>query len=293
MHKNFIFIKNNNDKFLYYCSFIPLIIYGLYKNGYLIASNHYLSFVDSYKIILYPVGSLLIGILFTLIFKERKAQVIRYAVLMGIAAPYNFNMYLYFLIVLLFMFVVSFIPNKYKINEVAFLITILIIINCFSKQFSIFNPMEFSKDYSYSIVDLFFGRGPSYLFTSSIFLILISYFMMSFIKTYKKDIPLLSSTIFLVLSFIYMIITKDYHNNLKLLLNGTTFFSFVYLATINECSPSTKNISYIYSILIGIVSFILIYLLDIYTGSIIAVFIISVFYRLYEIIRQKVVLKSF
>lgn len=293
MHKNFIFTKNNNDKFLYYCSFIPLIIYGLYKNGFLIASNHYLSFVDSYKIILYPVGSLLIGILFTLIFKERKAQVIRYAVLMGIAAPYNFNMYLYFLIVLLFMFVVSFIPNKYKINEVAFLITILIIINYFSKQFSIFNPMEFSKDYSYSIIDLFFGRGPSYLFTSSIFLILISYFMMSFIKIYKKDIPLLSSTIFLVLSFIYMIITKDYHNNLKLLLNGTTFFSFVYLATINECSPSTKNISYIYSILIGIVSFILIYLLDIYTGSIIAVFIISVFYRLYEIIRQKVFLKRF
>lgn len=291
MNKNFIFIKNNNETFLYYLSFIPLIIYGLYKNGYLILANNYLSFVDAYKIILYPLGCVLIGLLFTLVFKERKKSVLQYAILMGVAAPYNFNMYLYFLIVFAFMFVVALVPNKYKVNEVAFLITVLIIINYYSKQFSIFNPMEFSHTYGYSLIDLFFGRGASYLFTSSIILIILSYFILSFIKTYKKDIPIFTTSVFVGLTLVYMIATNNYLNNIKLLFNGTTLFSFVYLATINESSPSTKYVTYIYSSLIGLLSFVLIYLFDIYTGSIISVFIISLLYKIFELIRQKLFLK--
>lgn len=293
MKKNFIFIKNNNDTFIYYLSFIPLIIYGLYKNGYLLMTNNYISFFDAYKIIFYPIGCFVIGLLFTFIFKKRRSQVLSFAITMGIVAPYNFNMVLYFGVVLLSLFLVEFIPNKYKINEASMLITILIFVNYFSNQFSIFNPMEFSSKYSYSLVDLFFGRGASYLFTSSIFLIIISYFILSFSKTYKKEIPLISFSIFLVLAAIYMITTKSYLNNIKLFLNGTTFFSFVYLSTTNVSSPSTKNITYIYGTLVGLLSFVFIYLFDIYTGSIVSIFIVSVFYRIYELIRQKIFLKNF
>ena len=292
MNKNFIFIKNNNQTILYYLSFIPLIIYGLYKNGYLLVTNKYLSSFDAYKIILYPLVCTLIGIIFSLVFKKRQKEVITYALLMGVAAPYNFNMYLYFLLVFSFMFVVSFVPNKYKVNEVAFLITIFIALNYFSKSYSIFNPMEITNKYSYTLVDLFFGRGASYLFTSSIFYMIFSYFILSFIKTYKRSIPVIASSVFIILVITYMLITKTYLNNIKLLLNGTTIFSFTYLATINESSPSTKYIMYIYAALIGILSFITIYLFDIYTGSIISVFIISVIYRIYEIIRQNKFLKN-
>lgn len=293
MKKNFIFIKKNNDAFIYYLSFIPLIIYGLYKNGYLLVSNNYASFVDAYKIVLYPIGCFLIGVLFSLAFKKRRMQVLSYAILMGMVAPYNFNIFLYLAVVFLFMFIVSFVPNKYKVNEVSMLITILIAVNYFSKHFNIFNPMEIANTHSYSLVDLFFGRGPSYLFTSSIFLIIISYSALSFIKTYKKDIPLIASFVFAGLVFVYMIASKSYLDNIKLFLNGTTFFSFVYLSTINVSSPSTKLVTYIYSFLVGLLSFIFIYLFDIYTGAIIAAFIISVFYRIYELIRQKMLLKNF
>lgn len=293
MKKNFIFIKNNNDTIIYYLSFIPLIIYGLYKNGYLLITNNYTSFPNAYKIILYPIGCFLIGLLFSLIFKKRRAQVLSYAILMGVAAPYNFNIFIYFAIVFFFMFVVSFVPNKYKINEVSMLITILIGINYFSKQFNIFNPLEISNTHSFSLVDLFFGRGPSYLFTSSIFLIIISYFILSFIKTYKKDIPVISLVVFTSLAFLYMIITKNYLSNIQLYLNGITFFSFVYLSTVNVSSPSTKYIKYIYGLLVGVLSFIFIYLFDIYTGAIMSVFIVSVFYRIYELVRQRMFLKNF
>ena len=173
------------------------------------------------------------------------------------------------------------------------LITILIGINYFSKQFNIFNPLEISNTHSFSLVDLFFGRGPSYLFTSSIFLIIISYFILSFIKTYKKDIPVISLVVFTSLAFLYMIITKNYLSNIQLYLNGITFFSFVYLSTVNVSSPSTKYIKYIYGLLVGVLSFIFIYLFDIYTGAIMSVFIVSVFYRIYELVRQRIFLKNF
>ena len=292
MNKNFIFIKNNNDTFLYYLSFIPLLIYGLYKNGYLLVNNNYTNSFDAYKIIMYPIGCIIIGLLFSLVFKKRKRYIVSFATLMGMAAPYNFNMFLYYGIVFAFLFISYIVPNKYKINEASFLLTLLIILNYFSKQFSMFNPMELSKEYSYSLVDLFFGRGASFLFTSSIVYLILAFFILSFIKTYKKDIPLQTSTFFFAFVLIYMIVTKTYLNNIKLLFNGTTIFSFVYLATINEASPSTKKITYIYSFLIALLSFVLIYIYDIYTGGVLSVFIISVLYRIYEMIRQKVFLKN-
>lgn len=292
MNKTFVFLKSKSNKLLYFLSIIPLIIYGLYKNGYLLVSNGYLNTFDAYKIVLYPVICISLAIIFSIIFKKRCDQLLLFGIIMGIASPFNFNMFLYALVVAAFMFMVMFIPNKYKINEAALLITILIIINHFGKSISIFNPMELGSLYSYSLVDLFFGRGASYLFTSSIFLLIVSFIILSFIKTYKKNIPIISSCIFIFLSLIYMIFTHNYLDSMKLLLNGTTFFSFIYLATINESSPSTNKITYIYASLISVMSFIFIYVFDIYTGSIISVFICSLLYRLYTIFRQKMFLKN-
>lgn len=292
MNETFIFLKSKSNKLLYFLSIIPLIIYGLYKNGYLLVSNGYLNPFDAYKIILYPIICISLSIVFSFAFKKRSDQLLLFGIIMGLASPYNFNMIIYSIVVALFMFIVTFVPNKYKVNEAALLITILIIINYFGKSISIFNPMEISNMYSYSLVDLFFGRGASYLFTSSIFWLIISFMILSFIKTYKKNIPIISSSVFILLSLVYMIITHNYLDTIKLLLNGTTFFSFIYLATINESSPSTNKITYIYASLIGLMSFIFIFLFDIYTGSIISVFICSLLYRLYTIIRQKMFLKN-
>ena len=64
MNKNFIFIKNNNETFLYYLSFIPLIIYGLYKNGYLIYKKGLISIWLLFK----PLYLVLIGIIIKVMF---------------------------------------------------------------------------------------------------------------------------------------------------------------------------------------------------------------------------------
>lgn len=291
MNQTYIFSKETRNENLFYLAVAPLFIYGIYKNGYLLYTNKYINLFEVFKVAMYPLISILIGYLIGLIFKNKKSELLKFGVLAGLVAPFDFNMIAYFSICIGMMFVVALVPNHLKINNIAFLCTILIILNKVFNNSIIFNPMEITNMYKFTLFDLFFGRGASFLYTSSVFWLLISYVILSFIKTYKKNIFIISSITFIVFSFIYMFITKTYLNNLILLLNGTSFFSFIFIAPINESSPSISNEITIYSILVGLISFILVFIFKVYTGAIITVFALSIIYRIYSIIRQKIFLK--
>lgn len=291
MNQTYIFSKETRNENLFYLAVAPLFIYGIYKNGYLLYTNKYINLFEVFKVAMYPLISILIGYLIGLIFKNKKSELLKFGVLAGLVAPFDFNMIAYFSICIGMMFVVALVPNHLKINNIAFLCTILIILNKVFNNSIIFNPMEITNMYKFTLFDLFFGRGASFLYTSSVFWLLISYVILSFIKTYKKNIFIISSITFIVLSFIYMFITKTYLNNLILLLNGTSFFSFIFIAPINESSPSISNEITVYSILVGLISFILVFIFKVYTGAIITVFALSIIYRIYNIIRQKIFLK--
>ncbi len=291
MNQTYIFSKETRNENLFYLAVAPLFIYGIYKNGYLLYTNKYINLFEVFKVAMYPLISILIGYLIGLIFKNKKSELLKFGVLAGLVAPFDFNMIAYFSICIGMMFVVALVPNHLKINNIAFLCTILIILNKVFNNSIIFNPMEITNMYKFTLFDLFFGRGASFLYTSSVFWLLISYVILSFIKTYKKNIFIISSITFIVFSFIYMFITKSYLNNLILLLNGTSFFSFIFIAPINESSPSISNEITIYSILVGLISFILVFIFKVYTGAIITVFALSIIYRIYNIIRQKIFLK--
>ena len=291
MNQTYIFSKETRNENLFYLAVAPLFIYGIYKNGYLLYTNKYINLFEVFKVAMYPLISILIGYLIGLIFKNKKSELLKFGVLAGLVAPFGFNMIAYFSICIGMMFVVALVPNHLKINNIAFLCTILIILNKVFNNSIIFNPMEITNMYKFTLFDLFFGRGASFLYTSSVFWLLISYVILSFIKTYKKNIFIISSITFIVFSFIYMFITKSYLNNLILLLNGTSFFSFIFIAPINESSPSISNEITIYSILVGLISFILVFIFKVYTGAIITVFALSIIYRIYNIIRQKIFLK--
>lgn len=291
MNQTYIFSKDTRNENLFYLAVAPLFIYGIYKNGYLLYTNKYINLFEVFKVAMYPLISILIGYLIGLIFRNKKSELLKFGVLAGLVAPFDFNMIAYFSICIGMMFVVALVPNHLKINNIALLCTILIILNKIFNNSIIFNPMEITNMYKFTLFDLFFGRGASFLYTSSVFWLLISYVILSFIKTYKKNIFIISSITFIVLSFIYMFITKTYLNNLILLLNGTSFFSFIFIAPINESSPSISNEITIYSILVGLISFILVFIFKVYTGAIITVFALSIIYRIYNIIRQKIFLK--
>ena len=290
MNQNFIFNKDTNREYLLYFAVLPLYLYGIYKNGYLLYTNKYIDLVMVFKVILYPLITSLFGLLLGFIFKDKKRELLHFGILAGLVAPFNYNMFLYLAIVIGCLFLTALVPNKFKINEVAFLLTLLIILNKVHDSSILFNPMELTNMYKFTLFDLFFGRGASLLYTSSIFWIICSYFVLTFIKTYKKNIFLISGGVFTLLFIVYMIINKDYLNTFKLFLNGTTFFSLIFIAPINVASPSVDKEISIFSVLLGILTFILIFIFKIYTGSVIAVLSLSILYRIYFIIRQKMFL---
>ena len=292
MNQGYIFSKENNKEYLYYLAFIPLIIYGLYKNAYLLIENNYIKFVDGYKIILFPLVAGLIGLCLNKFIKKHKTELPIIGIILGLCAPFNISMVLYLLMVTIVLVAITFIPNKYRINECALLIVVLLIINHFNHNVMIFNPMELTNMYHFTLLDLFFGRGPSFLFTSSIFWLLISYFILTNVRIYKKNIFPIAILTFSLLSLGYMFVTKEYTESIKLYLNGTTFFSFIMLAPINESSPSIKLEIIIYSILIAVLSFLFVFIIKAHSGAIISVLILSVIYRIYFIIRQKIFFKN-
>ncbi|MBR5662735.1 MAG: RnfABCDGE type electron transport complex subunit D [Bacilli bacterium] len=291
MNKTYIFSKENNKENLFYLAVLPLILYGLYKNGYLLISNKYITKAMLIKVILYPLISTLIGYIFGKIFKKKEYNLLTFGILAGLTAPYNFNIIAYFSIVIGMMFLVMYVPNRLKLNEPALLISILILLNAIFNNSVLFNPMEVTSYYKYSLFDLFFGRGASFIYTSSIFWLLISYIVLSFIKVYKKNIFIYEVCTFLVCFLIYMFITKEFSTSAVTLFNGITFFSFIFLAPINEASPSINIEIIIYSIFNAILAFVLIFIFNIFTGAVIATLISSILYRIYDIIRQKRLLK--
>ena len=287
MNKSYIFSKENNRVNLFYLAVLPLILYGLYKNGYLLISNNYITYKTLIKIILYPVISVLLGFILGKIFKRKQKSLLMFGVLAGLTAPYNFNMIAYFSIVIGVMFLVMNVPNKLKINEPALATVILVTLNAVYNNSAIFNPMEITSLYRFSLFDLFFGRGASFIYTSSIFWVLISYIILCNIKIYKKNIFIYELITYLICFLGYVIFKREFTSSAILLLNGITFFSFVFLSPINESSPSVNFEIIIYSISTAILTFIFVFICKAFSGAVIAVLISSIIYRIYDIIKQK------
>ena len=287
MSMSYIFSKDDNRENLFYLAVLPLILYGLYKNGYLLIKHDYISSTELIKVILYPLISCVLAYILGLIFKRKQKDLLKLGVIAGLTAPYNFNMIAYFSIVIGVMFLLMYVPNRLKINEPALLITILVILNAIYNNSVIFNPMEVTSLYKFSLFDLFFGRGASFIYTSSIFWLLVSYVVLSNIKIYKKNIFLYEVFTYIGCFILYLIFKHNFISNAGIFLNGITFFSFIFLSPINESSPSVNYEIVIYSIFTAILSFILIFMFNIFTGAVIAVLISSIIYRIYDIIRQK------
>ena len=287
MLNTYIFSKEDNKEKLFYLAVVPLILYGIYKNGLLLLSNNYITKMVLIKTIIYLFVPFIIGYILSLIFKRKQDELLRFGILAGLTMPYNFNMSAYFSIVIGVMFLVMYVPNKVKINEIALLITFIIILNRIFNNSVLFNPMEITNIYRFSLLDLFFGRGVSFIYTSSIFWLLVSYVILTFIKTYKKNIFIYEITTYLLCFVIYLVYKQNFNETAITFLNGITFFSFIFLSPINESSPSIKIEMIVYGIFTALLTFILVFIFNIFTGAIISVLFSSIIYRIYDIIRQK------
>jgi len=252
---------------------IPLIMYGIYKNGILIYSKNLINLISIFK----PLYLILIGLLIKVIVDLIKYKKIQYdynfiyVILIGMMMPYNIN-YLVYIILFLFIYIFCMFLNRYiKFNKVCFIYLGIILVNFLINDFTFLSPLEQNYSFSYEFIDLLVGRNVGGLCTTSIFFTLISYIILINNYYYKKDIPLSINLTYLALIGIYSIISS----NTNYLLNSELIFASIFVSTLPEYSPYKVNNQIIYGIVIGVISFILTITFNSVISIYIATFVMS------------------
>ena len=158
-----VYVHSKNDLkkiviyFLY--SLIPLYLYGIYKNGYLLYQRNLIGFLGMFKlVILLGIGLLIyFGIKKKVTFDLLFASIFVIPLFMSV----NVNFFVYAGGILLYILL-----SKYYEN-VSIVILVLSLFGSFA------NKMEALNIFDYSVLDMLFGRNISGMGTSNIILGLV------------------------------------------------------------------------------------------------------------------------
>ena len=248
---------------------IPLIIYGIFKNGYLIYEKGYINFYQIFK----PLYLVLIGVSIKFIIDLIRYHKIKidynlvYVILIGMIMPYNINLIIYSVSLLVLYILTIFLEKYLKFNKVCFIYLIIILINFMFNKFTFENTLESKFTYSFTFFDLLMGRCIGSISTTSIIFSLLAFSYLTFSFYYKKDIPLF-------INITYILLTVISKNN-SYLLNSEVLFASVFVATLPKYSPLRRINQIIYGISIGIFTFILSILFNKIISIYLVIFIIS------------------
>jgi len=254
---------------------IPLIIYGIYKNGYLIYHKGLINFILVFKPLYLVLVSVIIKVIIDLIkFKKIKFDYnFIYLIIIGMIMPYNINL-LFYIVTLTISYILSLIIEKYfKINKVCFIYLIIVLLNIIVNDFTFMSVLEENYEFSFDFLDLLMGRSIGGISSTSVLFSLIAYIILINNFYYKKDIPLAINLSYLGLTLIYFIFT----NNSNVLLNSELIFASIFVSTLPEYSPYKEKMQILYGIVIGIFTFIITILFNNVMSIYISTFIASLF----------------
>lgn len=277
----------------YILSLLPLILYGFYKNGIYLYIKKYISLPKMFKPLLLILIGFLIGasvnIIYLKLIKKSKDNIIDiifssfhpiYGILIASIISINTNILLFSVVTFAVLFISKFINNKINLISLSSLI-IFFIMNVLNK-FTFMNIYEQSSSFKMNAIDYMFGRGSGGILTTNILLIVLSFIILYNSKVYKKNIAIYSSIVFILLTTIYCILTKNIGNIMNMLFTNGILFSFVYVATEPVSSSYTKYGKEIYGILVGILTFIF-YLINPALSSLGGILIASIFNSLIDL----------
>ena len=276
MNKVYIHSKNTIDKYVlkYIYGLIPLVLYGIYKNGIILYNANLINFFSIFKVLYLIIISLIIYIIFSIITKRKlKLNLELLSILIiSLFMPYSINLIIYSISLFVLLFIDHYLSKILKYNNISFIILGIILILVIFNKYNYLNPLELTNNYLYTFLDLLFGRNPGGIATSSIIIgiILIIYF--SIFTIYKQNIAISSIIVFLLLTGILN------NFNINSLLNSNAILSFILIAPELKNTPVSIKGTIIYGSLIGIISGLLCQYVSFYVGSFLAIFIISLIY---------------
>ena len=274
MNNVYLHFKKNNLNILYLISIILLVIYGFYKNGILIYNELNGNIINLFRPITFSIFSVIPAFIFQFI-KNRKISIdnnIIYILIFSLCVPINMNIGIYFIYSIIVNLLLYFVIPKYSlnINYISLFKIIIIILLKIIKQYEYANSLEKISKYSYNLLDIFFGRGISGVCCSSIFLILISYAIFTSNSYYKKEIPVISISIYFIISLALKLLLGK-----VIIINSLIIYSLIFIAPISSMSPVGMKERKIYSLVLGILTFIFTYYFSQFDGVIYAIFISS------------------
>jgi len=262
--------------------FFVFTFYGLYKNGLSYYWIGKMSFIEAIKPLLFPINGVFLTILWDSIFSKKlkiTKKNIFFGILIGLLMPTRFPIWLY--VILSFIFLFLFPIAKKKIPTFSFLCCFKVIVILFTNilDIGLENSVEHTIPYLYGIIDTFFGRSIGSFGTTSIFLILILFGILSMSFYYKKELPIYTYVTYLFLFFICFFLFPNQYQ-MKDILNSSLLFLAVVFVPENETSPATLNLQRGYGILIGFLSFILIHFFHIEEGAYISLLLINIIWNI-------------
>lgn len=276
MNKVYIHSKNTIDKYVlkYIYGLIPLVLYGIYKNGLILYNANLINFLSIFKVLYLIVISLIIYIIFSIIIKRKlKLNLELLSILIiPLFMPYSINLIIYSISLFVLLFIDHYLSKILKYNNISFIILGIILILVIFNKYNYLNPIEQTNNYSYSFLDLLFGRNPGGIATSSIIIGIILIIYYSIFTIYKQNIAISSIIVFLLLTGILN------NFNINSLLNSNAILSFILIAPELKNTPVSIKGTIIYGSLIGIISGLLCQYVSFYVGSFLAIFIISLIY---------------
>lgn len=230
-------------------------MYGIYKNGYLLFQHDLINFFSIFKVLYLVMISISIKFIIDII--KHKKILFDYnlvsVILVALIVPYNINILLYTIVVLI-TYLISLLINKYLlVNPVCLIYLVLLLTISITSNITYLTPLDMNYQFKYSFIDYFLGKGVGGIASSSIILSLLAYTYLINNPYYKKDIPLFINISYLIPAFIYFFITMDS----SYLLNGELIFASIFVAPIPIYSPYLKKFQIIYACFIGILTFIL------------------------------------
>lgn len=260
----------------YFFIIFILLVFGLYKNGFLLISYGY----GNYKILVNLIVNIILGLGLGLLYDKLLKQnnfinTAIFLLLLLIIMPISVSPLIYTILVVIYLSI-DYFTRKFSFNIIALVKVISFILLNFLNRYNYLNLLEQSGQFNYNFMDTLVGYNVSAIYTSSFILVIAAIIFLLFDKYYKKEIFILGISTYLGSLFLGALFKQDMLFFITNSLNSLVWFGIGIIATIPNFSPLKKIIRYIYGILLGILTVVFSLYFNFYEGVFIAILFLDI-----------------
>lgn len=291
------FLKKNKIfgiNLLYILSLIPVIIFGYYKNGYLMNKNGYMTLFKSTQYFVIPVIIIILSYIFEAYYylgikkEEDNAHVFNSIVPYAntlcylVCGPMDY-LWLTIPIIIVLDIILKFVEDKISINQVALFKILLFIILSALGWYNNANLYEAARDITLDVSDYFIGRGVGCIGTTSALCTLIGFVILIFNSYYKKDTSLTCILGYAIVGLLVYFVGGVKFNDILINTFSSGFlFVAIYVVSMSNATPVVKGGRLFYGFLLGIICAVCVLLVHFEVGMYIAILVLGLLSPLFN-----------